>query len=177
MTETWWTIAQAAEWVRAHRPCGAPDAYNLVMARVHDGGVPARYRAYRDGHVVRTEPIEWRDGEWVGWERQEAMGFGAGSYEVEADAVQRLCAPQRTTAAAPNGAGGRPPRAIVTRLLVLAGIWIDEHGVPVAGSGEQAALERFLAGHAGDQIRAESRIREIAVQAIGIADAHRKAGN
>jgi hypothetical protein len=79
-------------------------------------------------------------------------------------------------APAGNSTGGRPSREIVPRLLVLAGMWIEEHGVPVAGSGLQADLERFLTVQAGGQIKAESRIREIAVQAIGFAAAHRRAG-
>jgi hypothetical protein len=174
MAETWWTLVQATEWVRAHRPCNSMDAYNLVRSRAQDGGVPARYRACDDGHTVPIEPSEWRDGEWIGWARQEELGFGAGLLEVDASAVQRLFTPQPTPV---SKGGGRPPREIVSRLLVLAGMWIDEHGIPVAGSGEQAALERFLAKQAGDQIKAESRIREIAVQAIGFAIAHRKAGN
>ena len=70
---------------------------------------------------------------------------------------------------------GRRSREIVARLFVMAGMWLEEYGVPVAGSGGQADLERFLAAEADGQLKSESRIREIAVQAIGIARARKKA--
>jgi hypothetical protein len=178
MAEEWWTLVQAYHYLIANYPCeDGVAARHIIERMIEEGSLAARYRR-PDGTTLAIERQEWRREphslEWAGWQREadrelQAEGGRAGHIEVGAAPLRRLCTPQRD-------AEGRTPREIVSRLLVLAGMWIEEYGVPKAGSGEQAALERFLTGQAGGQINAPSRIREIAVQAIGIARAYRKAG-
>ena len=193
MAEAWWKEGQAYVYVAAHFPCESPlDARLMIERMLEEGTLSARYRR-PDGTIVAIKRQEWlrrppphiEATDWVGeldWsgynqevEREHALGT-CGSIEVEALTLERLCASQRAEEIAPKSSG-KPPREIVARLLVLAGMRIEELGVPAAGSGGQAELERFLTGQAGGQIKSESRIREIAVQAIGIAAAYRKAGS
>ena len=161
------TPIEPQEWERSR-----DDPYNLYWR-------PPREEAPVTRDAVLGDASLYAGGaSWIDYEHDERLGaprpLASIRHSIRFDAAPliQLCA--RQSPPAPQNGGGRPPRTIVSRLLVLAGMWIDEHGIPVAGSGEQAALERFLGEQAGDQIRAESRIREIAVQAIGIADAYRR---
>ncbi|HEY1246636.1 MAG TPA: hypothetical protein VGF29_17565 [Hyphomicrobiaceae bacterium] len=186
MAEKWWSVRAVMRYVALnYHPCDSnADAYRLIDRKVEDGTFRVQLRLGK-GDPREIKSTEWLRPhrrrsedllgalnalEWQGWNALTDEERLTAEFEIETTAVENLCAP------APRRGDGRPPREIVSKLLVLAGMWLDEHGVPVPGSGEQAALERFLADEAGNQIKSESRIREIAVQAIGLAAAYRKAG-
>jgi hypothetical protein len=75
----------------------------------------------------------------------------------------------------PKGGGGRTPNEVVFRLAVLAGVWLEQNdGAPERG--DQSRLVEHLAGIADGHIQSNSRLKEIARDAIAAYSA-RKAGN
>jgi hypothetical protein len=172
----WWTWDQAVQYVLAHLPCeNRENAAGHLAGCVMGDTFPVRWWTHSSNSMIEIAGLgrEWVMDRDLGRDPCDRYGVG-GEIVLEGAAVRRMCSPLQETAA-PVARNGRPPREVVPRLLVLAGMWMDEHGVPVAGNGEQARLEGFLADQAEGQIKSESRIREIAVQAIGIAAAYRKA--
>jgi hypothetical protein len=197
MTGLYWRDERAYSFVCANYPLEDRLQARLLIERMlEEGRLSSQYRR-PDGSTIAIKREEWvrraqppgfeTDGvgelDWSGYqaevEREEAQTtsghIGYGYFEVEASTLRQLCAAGGMGDLAQTERG-RPPRAIVSRLLVLAGKWLTEEGLPAAGDGKQAALERFLRDEAGDQLTSESRIREIAKEAIGIIGAHLKAG-
>jgi hypothetical protein len=137
MADTWWTIEEAATWVSARRPCRTFVACGLVMTGAEGGIIPLRYRR-PDGQSVSIAPNEWvRTSnvgiKWEGWEQQDDLGFGAGEYEFQAAAVQRLCEPEPSKR-------GRPPKTFVPQLAAFGGAWLAANGTPDKKSALADAL-------------------------------------
>ena len=194
----WWTAGEGLQYLMTNYPCEDYVAASRVLERMLEAGALQARRRTADGKMVSIAHSELRPSEpplvaehlldailgdiqkypgattFIEWDADVELSKWD-LIEIEAAPLKEVCTPQ-PIATVPTPRDGRPPRPIVQRLLVLAGMWINENGVPEAGTGEQAALERFLVDQAAGQIKAELRIREIAKEAIGIVAAHRKAG-
>jgi hypothetical protein len=112
---------------------------------------------------------------YAAFRRGVGSGIITGRDELDAELMARadaLAAQLEAEGEGSTAKGGRPPRAIVARLQVLAGFWIAGNGLPARG--ERAELERFLAEEAGEQL-GKTRIAEIAEAACAICDAHLEA--
>jgi hypothetical protein len=112
MAEIWWTCDRAAQYVLAHYPCDdypcndIIDARHLLAGKVADGVLSVWCRI-GDGPRMPIDKGEWRraPGRYLEWEGAQRLQGGGDVvvYEIEATAVQRLCAPQPE----PKGPGGR----------------------------------------------------------------------
>ena len=129
MAEMWWTEGQAYQYLIANRPCeNSIDARRIIEGALEDGTLSARYRR-SDDTIVPIKREEWARGrrhdlEWSGHareaERDAELGCWHGDIEFQAAPLQRLC----TSQDAPTlKVAGRPPREIVPRLYVLAGMY------------------------------------------------------
>jgi hypothetical protein len=111
MAERWWTCDRVAHYVLAHYPyddypCNdIIDARHLVDHKAVEG-VLLVHRRVGDGPRVPIDKREWQrvPGSYSEWEGEKQLeGSGTVVYEIKAEDVERLCAPQPK----PKGRGGR----------------------------------------------------------------------
>ena len=136
MAETWWTQAQAINYLKAHYPCSdGVEARWMIERMLEEGTLYARYRR-PDGSVLPIEHDQWwrppSGGailEWTGYKREVERGdtFANGVIEIQAEPLKSMGALQ----GAPAGRrGGRPPKNFVIKLSARGAAWLAANGVP-----------------------------------------------